>query len=133
MKKKGMKMKRKVKIFSVMMLVIMTITTMIPVFVSANQGLPDPNKYNPHNSNDEVPTEFTNVIGTITSIIQVVGIIISLIMIGLLGIKYMTGTVAERVDYKKTMSPYLAGVILITCVSTIIKLINDLTTQAIGE
>ena len=126
-------MKRKVKIFSVMMLIIMTITTMIPVFVSANQGLPDPNKYNPHNSNDEVPTEFTNVIGTITSIIQVVGIIISLIMIGLLGIKYMTGTVAERVDYKKTMIPYIACVILITCVSTIIKLINDLTTQAIGE
>ena len=133
MKKKGMKMKRKVKIFSVMMLIIMTITTMIPVFVSANQGLPDPNKYNPRNSNDEVPTEFTNVIGTITSIIQVVGIIISLIMIGLLGIKYMTGTVAERVDYKKTMIPYIAGVILITCVSTIIKLINDLTTQSIGE
>ena len=54
---------------------------MIPVFVSANQGLPDPNKYNPNNSNDEVPTEFTNMIGTITSIIQVVGIIISLIII----------------------------------------------------
>ena len=81
MKKKGMKMKRKVKIFSVMMLIIMTITTMIPVFVSANQGLPDPNKYNPNNSNDEVPTEFTNMIGTITSIIQVVGIIISLIIL----------------------------------------------------
>ena len=59
--------------------------------------------------------------------------ILSIIVIGLLGIKYMTGSVEEKADYKKSMIPFLIGTVLIVAVGTIIRIVNDLTSQAIGE
>lgn len=51
--------------------------------------------------------------GKIIGIIQVVGNIASIVMLIVIGIKYMIGSVEERADYKKTLFPYLVGAILI--------------------
>ena len=74
----------------------------------------------------------TNVINAIITVIQTIGIILSVIVIGILGVKYMTGSVEERADYKKSLIPYLIGTVLLTTVATVVRIINDLTTQAIG-
>ena len=124
-------MKRKVKIFSVIMLIIITISTFM--VTATNAAIIDPNEYNPNNSNEEVPEKFTNVIGIIATTIQTIGVILSVIVIGLLGIKYMTGSVEERADYKKSMIPFLVGTVMLFAIGTILRIINDLTSQAIGE
>ena len=124
-------MKRKVKIFSIIMLIIITLSSFMATISYAD--LIDPNDYNPNNGNAEAPEKFTNMVGTIATTIQTIGIILSVIVIGLLGIKYMTGSVEERADYKKTMIPFLVGTFLIVAVGTVLRIINDLTTQAIGE
>ena len=124
-------MKRKVKIFSIIMLIIITLSSFMATISYAD--LINPNDYNPNNSNDEVPEKFTNMVGIIATTIQTIGVILSVIVIGLLGIKYMTGSVEERADYKKSMIPFLVGTVLIVAVGTIIRIVNDLTSQAIGE
>lgn len=124
-------MKKKVKIFSIIMLVIITISSFMLTISYAD--MIDPNDYNPNNSNEEVPEKFTNMVGIIATTIQTIGVVLSVIVIGLLGIKYMTGSVEERADYKKSMIPFLIGTVLIVAIGTIIRLINDLTSQAIGE
>ena len=93
----------------------------------------DPNEYNPNNGNAEAPEKFTNMVGIIATTIQTIGVILSVIVIGLLGIKYMTGSIEERADYKKSMIPFLVGTVLIVAVGTVLRIINNLTTEAIGE
>ncbi len=60
-----------------------------------------------------------NIIG----IIQVIGIIISVMVLMILGIKYMMGSASERAEYKKTMIPYLVGAILIFAATTIANIV----------
>mgnify|MGYP006986358290 FL=1 len=123
-------MKKKVKIFSIIMLIIITLSSFIGTFTYAQEVI-DPNKYNPGNTGT-APAEMTNVINAIITVIQTIGIILSVIVIGILGVKYMTGSVEERADYKKSLIPYLIGTVLLTTVATVVRIINDLTTQAIG-
>ncbi len=122
-------MKKRVRIFSIIMLIIITISSFM---VTAAYAF-DPNEYNPNTNATEVPGKFTNMAGTIANTIQIIGIILSAIVIGLLGIKYMTGSVEERADYKKSMIPFLVGTVMLVAIGTILRLINDLTTQAVGE
>lgn len=51
--------------------------------------------------------------GKIVGTIQVIGVIVSIGALMILGIKYMLGSSEERAEYKKTMLPYLAGIVLI--------------------
>lgn len=122
-------MKKRVRIFSIIMLIIITLSSFMATAVYAF----NPNEYNPNTNAAKVPEKFTNMAGTIANTIQIIGIILSAIVIGLLGIKYMTGSVEERADYKKSMIPFLVGTVMIVAIGTILRLINDLTTQAVGE
>ena len=51
--------------------------------------------------------------GKIVGILRVVGIIISVVVIMILGIKYMMGSAEEKAEYKKTFVPYLIGALLL--------------------
>ena len=44
---------------------------------------------------------------------QVIGIVVSVIVAIILGIKYMLGSVDQKAEYKKTMLPYAIGSALI--------------------
>ena len=66
----------------------------------------------------------------IIDVIRVIGIIVTVISLLILGIKFMTGSVEEKAEYKKTMIPYFIGVIIFfslsTILTTIIELVADL-------
>lgn len=57
----------------------------------------------------------------IVDIITTIGIIVAVIVLLVLGIKYMMGSASEKAEYKKTMIPYLIGAILIFGASAIAK------------
>ena len=124
-------MKKRVRSFSIVILIIITISSLMATISYAD--IINPNDYNPNNSTEEVPEKFTNMVGIIATTIQTIGVILSVIVIGLLGIKYMTGSVEEKADYKKSMIPFLVGTVMLVAIGTILRLINSLTTQAIGE
>ncbi|MEI3401230.1 MAG: hypothetical protein V8R51_02250 [Clostridia bacterium] len=42
---------------------------------------------------------------------QTVGIVLSVVILIILGIKYMMGSAEEKAEYKKTMIPYLIGAV----------------------
>ena len=71
-----------------------------------------------------------NIGNTIIGAIRAVGTIISVAVFAVLGIKYMTGSVEERAEYKKTMMPYLIGAFLLfgitTFLGTIVNLVQSL-------
>ena len=60
-----------------------------------------------------------NVGGNIVNIITTIGIIVAVIVLLVLGIKYMLGSVEEKAEYKRTLIPFLIGAIFIFAASTI--------------
>ena len=61
----------------------------------------------------------------IMGIIQTAGVVIAVIVLMVLGIKYMMGSAEEKAEYKKTMIPYLVGAILIFAATTIANVIYN--------
>lgn len=57
--------------------------------------------------------------GDILKVIRNVAVIAAIIVITVLGIKYMMGSVEERAGYKKTFLPFIVGVILVAASATI--------------
>ena len=55
----------------------------------------------------------------IIGVVQGIGIVVSVVVVIVLGIKYMMGSVEEKAEYKKTMLPYIIGAALIFAASTI--------------
>lgn len=67
--------------------------------------------------------QIRNKSGIILGIIQILGVILSVIMLIVLGIKYMLGSVEEKAEYKKTLVPYIIGAFLVFTGSLIPQLI----------
>lgn len=74
-------------------------------------------------------TGITNLGNSIISVIQVVGIIIAVVILLVLGIKYMMGSAEEKADYKKSMIPYIVGAVLIFAATSIVKVVYDISTS----
>ena len=68
---------------------------------------------------ENVTTIGNQIIGIITTI----GVVVAVIVLLVLGIKYMMGSASEKAEYKKTMIPYLVGAILIFGASAITKVV----------
>lgn len=63
--------------------------------------------------------------GKILSAITTAGIILSVIVLAVLGIKYMLGSAEEKAEYKKTLMPYLIGAVLVFGASAIANIVYN--------
>ena len=66
--------------------------------------------------------DITTIGNKVMGIIQVVGtiaVIAAVIILMILGIKYMMGSAEEKAEYKKTMIPYIIGAVLLFAATTI--------------
>jgi len=64
-----------------------------------------------------------NIGNQIIGVITTVGVVVAVIVLLVLGIKYMMGSAQEKAEYKKTMIPYLIGAVLIFGASAITKVV----------
>lgn len=86
----------------------------------------DPNEWKPDDLEMQDYDEVVDVAVVIIAVIRYVGVAVSIIVLLIIGIKYMTGTVQEKAEYKKTMIPYLIGVFIFFTLSQILPLIIGL-------
>ena len=123
-------MKKYSKIVSTLVLIMLIMVTMSTT-VLADPPAPNPpvqgqgyapNKVVANTSN----TDAIKDIGyRIFGIVQVVGTILAVVILVVLGIKYMMGSAEEKAEYKKTMIPYIIGAILIFAASSIANMVYD--------
>ncbi len=59
----------------------------------------------------------------VVGVLQTIGVVISVIVLIVLGIKYMMGSAEEKAEYKKTMIPYLVGALLIFAASMLANVV----------
>lgn len=79
----------------------------------------------PSGAQNSVTSIGNQIIGVITT----VGVVVAVVVLLILGIKYMMGSASEKAEYKKTMIPYLVGAILIFGASAITQVVVSLGTN----
>ena len=71
----------------------------------------------------EDDSALTSKAGTVLYIINIIGVIVSVIVLAILGIKYMLGSLEEKAEYKKSMPTYLIGIFLLAASASIPNII----------
>ena len=75
------------------------------------------------NGGDKIVSAGQNILG----IISVVAMVISVIVLMILGIKYMIGSAEQKAEYKKSFIPYIVGAILVFGASGIANIVFNAT------
>lgn len=114
-----MNMKKTYKLIAVLAIVLMVACTVLPVFADVNMDNIKPN-------GTKSDTQMEKVGSVIVSYITSAAMVIAVVMIAVLGIKYMIGSAEEKADYKKTLVPLLVGAILVFGASAVAKIIVGL-------
>ena len=66
----------------------------------------------------------TNTAGQILTIVRIVGMAVAVIMLTILGIKYVAASPNEKADYKKGMTVYVVGAVLLFGASALLTVIQ---------
>lgn len=76
--------------------------------------------------------DIANIGGQLLGIFQTVGAVVAVIILLVLGIKYMMGSAEEKADYKKSMIPYVIGAIVIFGAPAIANMVYQLASGITG-
>ena len=89
---------------------------------SSKTGDLKPEEYEPKNGDidSQVVERYS---ARIFNFLYVIAVIVTIIMIMYVGLKYITGSVSEKAEYKKNLVPIAIGALLITFLATIIRII----------
>lgn len=104
------------KKLTIVTILILCISFILASFICQTQAIGlgqmgDPESYKKtESSNDQKAINIGNLI---IGIIRKAGEAIAVLMLMIIGIKYILGSVAEKAEYKQTMWPYVLGAILI--------------------
>lgn len=109
-------MKKTTKIL-VTVLMIMTIIMVTTNVLAAAGTTVTPGQMTGNSSIDD--SSMTQIGNDIIRVLSTAGVIISVIILIVLGIKYMMGSAEEKAEYKKTLMPYVIGAALVFAASSI--------------
>lgn len=107
-------MKKAYKLMSIALVAIMMVCT-LSTTLYATQLDPSQIKAQPTDADPKI----AEIGGKVLSAVTTVGIVLSVVVLAVLGVKYMMGSVEEKAEYKKSMMPYLIGAVLIFGASVI--------------
>lgn len=105
-------MKKATKIISVMLLIVMALASVANVAFALTPG----DIKGDANDNSGIQTVGQKIVG----VIQTVGIVTSVIVLAILGIKYMIGSAEEKAEYKKiydSIHSWSSSIICSICIS----------------
>lgn len=117
------------KVFSIIAVVLMlsvacgnlvyaTTTTLDPGTITPNYGT----------HSDEIK----NFGGRIVGAVQLVATVVAIVILAVIGIKYMMGSASEKAEYKKTMIPYIVGALLVFGAAWVSGIIYDVVMDVAG-
>lgn len=108
-----------VKIISTLLIVIAIASFSRIVFASQI----NPNELTPTYGDSSAITERA---GKIMGMIRNVAVIASVIILMVIGVKYILGSVEEKAEYKKTFLPLIIGIILVVAATSIASFIFNM-------
>ena len=108
---------------------ILVLAFILTIFCNYNvQAIVNPlengSHYDPGVGGDE--DKLMDMTGQILGIVNTVGTIVSVIVLMIIGIKYMLGSIEEKAEYKKSMTGYVFGAILLFGITTIANILYNI-------
>ena len=114
-------MNKTLKILSILLLAVVLITLSTNVFAA---------ELTPSSVGDKITYGddggLATKAGQIMGMIRNVAVIASVIIIMILGVKYMLGSVEEKADYKKSFIPLIVGIVLVVSATSIASFIFNM-------
>lgn len=115
---KNQKYKKYINILTIFILIIMFLS---PAIFSSDINV---NNFKPGNITDS--NLIVDKAKLILGYVQIIGSVMAVIIISVIGIKYIYGSVEEKAEYKKTMIPYLIGAVFLFASSNLVQIIYDI-------
>lgn len=113
-------MKNKTLKIIAVLLIAIALITLSTTIVRATTGF-EPIEPKPAGAAGE---KVTNTAGQILTIVRIVGMAVAVIMLTILGIKYVAASPNEKADYKKGMTVYVVGAVLLFGASALLSVIQ---------
>lgn len=123
-----MKTDKVIKILSMFLIVLMVLMATNTVFAAEKDKKSKGDTITPSGvtaSSTEADEDIKKFGGKILSAVTTTGVVLSVIVLSVLGIKYMIGSAEEKAEYKKTLMPYIVGAALIFGASTIATIVYN--------
>ena len=121
-------MKKTMKILTVLLLAIVLITFTTNVFAAEEATTSTTGKINPGDlsatfgSSGDLQNKAKNIMGMIRNVAAIAAVIIIMV----LGVKYMLGSVEEKAEYKKSFMPLIIGIVLVVAATAIASFIFNM-------
>lgn len=122
-----MKMKKSVKIITLIIIFIISFTTINTISYAEEWDLKElttENSYDP--SKYESPSEFSEVASKVLGAISVIGAILTVVIIAVMGFEYILGSSQDIAEIQSRFGGMLIGAVLITFATAIVKLVMSL-------
>lgn len=117
-------MNKTMKILSIVLMAIMLVASISTISMATSGGVDAGNIAGQLTGTaSKAQGQVTSIGNQIIGILTTVGVVVAVVVLLILGIKYMMGSASEKAEYKKTMIPYLVGAILIFGASAITKVV----------
>ena len=109
-----------VKVLAVMLLIAMVIMSLQPV-VSADPSsiISDLDTKADASADTATSDELIDSAGKVIALIRNIAVIAGVIILTVLGVKYMMGSVEEKAEYKKSMMPLVIGIVVVMAATSI--------------
>ena len=113
-------------VFKIFTIIAIILILFIPIAYAGTPTTVNPEEWKPSDFDVEDVDEVMDMAQVIVTIIRTVGIVVAVVVLLIMGIKYMVGSVEEKADYKTSMKPYLIGVLIFFGLSQILAVIIDI-------
>lgn len=127
-----MKKTKLLKIAIVLLSLTIIISNFLTVISNAEYKWKD--KINAFDTTSEtaVTGTVTTILGTVVSVVRIIGAGVALIMVIVVAIKYMSAAPSEKADFKKAAIPYLIGAMVLFGASGLLGIIIDFSEGIFG-
>lgn len=118
-------MNRQTKILFIVLLIIILVIANFNISIAAPGDEIDPGYYEPNISDASDVEVLTQNVGIILGIIRNINVAIAVIVLMIIGVKFIIGSVEQRATYKEQMKPYIIGVLLAASGTTLVSYIYN--------
>lgn len=122
-------MKGTIKLLSVLIIAIMLISSTMPVFaddvVSSSKQYSDliTKIDDAGKGTDESTSGIQDMAGKVIKFIRNLAVIAGVLILTILGFKYMLGSAEEKADYKKSLVPLIVGIVVVMAAAQIMTMV----------
>ncbi len=111
-----------ISIIAIFLLSIIISCSILRVQAVGIDALDNPDSYKNSTEDNSKLIDIGNII---VGVVRTIGSAISIVMLIIIGIKYIMASVEEKAEYKQTMWPYIVGAILIFAGSNLTNIIYN--------